>query len=115
MGAPEPRRSAVDLLDGLDEVAAAEDAAGRVLPRLRRALLQAEHRGTPAAARCRRLGAGCTRATHGESATSLGGGLDPGTNTRSSGRGVGIAPRCGRSRRPSCPVTSSADWALPSR
>jgi hypothetical protein len=42
MGAPEPRRSAVDLLDGLDEVARAEDAAGRVLPRLRRALLQAE-------------------------------------------------------------------------
>lgn len=42
MGAPEPRRSALDLLAELAEMAAAEDAAGRPLPRLRRSLLQAE-------------------------------------------------------------------------
>ena len=39
IGAPEPRRSARDLLGELAAVAAAEDAAGRELPSARRALL----------------------------------------------------------------------------
>jgi len=42
MGAPAPRRSALDLLAELAELAALEDAAGRPLPRLRRSLLQTE-------------------------------------------------------------------------
>lgn len=42
MGAPEPGRSAGDLLTEMAAVAAAEDAAGRPLPRLRAGLL-----GTP--------------------------------------------------------------------
>lgn len=47
MGARDPQRSAHDLLAGLDEVAAAEDAAGRPLPRLRRELLGADEARRP--------------------------------------------------------------------
>lgn len=46
LGAPEPRRSAADLLQEIAAVAVAEDAAGRVLRNARRTLLGA---GDPAA------------------------------------------------------------------
>ena len=47
MGAPAPLRSARDLLTQLAEVAAAEDAAGRVLRGARRSLLGAEPESRP--------------------------------------------------------------------
>ena len=47
MGVPEPRRSARDLLTELAAVAAAEDAAGRVLRDARRGLLGAEAPAQP--------------------------------------------------------------------
>jgi len=47
MGAPEPRRSALDLIGELTAVAAAEDAAGRVLRSARRTLLGTSRREAP--------------------------------------------------------------------
>lgn len=56
LGALEPRRSAADLLQEIAAVAAAEDAAGRVLPDARRSLLGAAGPAFAAAApRSRRL------------------------------------------------------------
>lgn len=47
MGAPEPRRSAVDLLGEMAAVAAAEDAAGRELRSARRGLLGTSEPASP--------------------------------------------------------------------
>lgn len=64
MGAPQALRSARDLLAELDAVTAAEDAAGRPLPRLRRTLVQAEPGQAPRSGRCTGRLAGWLRPTY---------------------------------------------------